>query len=261
MRHDLKTMRRFFALGFVLCFAAGFAARGATPLARLSAQKKKEGDKDKSANAKPAAAATAMLAPDKGKFRIVLEGQVVGSEEFEIAPSGGTWIARGLTIAHVPGGGEIKATGQLKLAADGTPIHYEWTAQTQKKGSGAVDFANGTAKSAIDLGGKSPFTQDFKFSSPRVAVLDNNLYYQYAVLAQLYDWKAGGKQVFPVLIPQDMTPGSIEVESLGPQQVESAKYETLRVTSSDLEIMLYLDTGRRLMRVDVPSSKATIERE
>jgi hypothetical protein len=258
MRHDLKTMRRLFALGFVLCFAAGFASREAAPFARLSAQKKKEGDKDKSA--KPAAAA-AMLAPDKGKFRIVLEGQVVGGEEFEISPSGGTWMARGSTTAHVPGGGEIKATGQLKLAADGTPIHYEWTAQAQKKGSGAVDFANGTAKSAIDLGGKSPFTQDFTFSSPRVAVLDNNLYYQYAVLAQLYDWKAGGKQVFPVLIPQDMTPGSISVESIGPQQVENAKYETLRVSSPDLEILLYLDAGRRLMRVDVPSSKAMIERE
>jgi len=58
-----------------------------------------------------------------------------------------------------------------------------------------------------------------------------------------------------------MTPGSISVESIGPQQVESTKYETLRVTSPDLEILLYLDAGRRLMRVDVPSSKATIERE
>ncbi|MCU1340929.1 MAG: hypothetical protein JWN92_352, partial [Candidatus Acidoferrum typicum] len=96
---------------------------------------------------------------------------------------------------------------------------------------------------------------------PRIAVLDNNLYFQYAVLAQMYDWKAGGKQVFPVLIPQDMTPGSISVESIGPQQVDSAKYETLRVSSPDLEILLYLDAGHRLMRVDVPASKATIQRE
>jgi hypothetical protein len=254
MSHDLKIMRRLVTRGFVLCFAAGFAAMGATPLAHLSAQK----NADK--NAKTASTAT-VLAPDKGKFRIELEGRVVGNEEFEISPSGGTWMARGSTTAHVPGGGEIKATGQLKLAADGTPLHYDWTAQTQKKGSGAVDFANGTAKSAIDLGGKSPILQDFTFPSPRIAVLDNNLYYQYAVLAQLYDWTAGGKQEFPVLIPQDMTPGSISVESIGPQQVESAKYETLRVSSTDLEILLYLDAGRRLMRVDVPSSKATIVRE
>jgi hypothetical protein len=255
MSDDLKTMRKRFAFGFVLCLAAGFAATQTTSIAALSAQKNKGGDKNTKA------AAATVLAPDKGKFRILLEGQVVGGEEFEISPSGETWIARGSTTAHVPGGGEVKATGQLKLAADGTPIRYEWNAQTQKKGSGAVDFTNGTAKSAIDLGGKSPFTQDFTFPSPRVVVLDNNLYYQYAVLAQLYDWKASGKQEFSVLIPQDMTPGSVSVESLGPQQVAGAKYEALRVTSPDLEILLYLDAGRRLMRVDVPSSKATIERE
>ena len=253
MNHDRTIVRRHITLGFFLCFAAGFAAIRAAPRAHLSPQKK---DKDAKAEVP-----TTGLTPDKGKFRILLEGRIVGNEEFEISPSGATWMARGSTTAHAPGGGDVRASGQLTLAPDGAPIHYDWTAQTQKKGSGAVDFVNGTAKSAIDLGGKSPFLQDFTFPSPRIAVLDNNLYYQYAVLAQLYDWKAGGKQVFPVLIPQDMTPGSISVESIGPQQVESAKYETLRVTSPDLEILLYLDAGRRLMRVAVPSSKATIERE
>ncbi len=249
-------MKRFFTLGFVLCLAAGFTAAGATPPVHLPAQK----DKGKDKTVKTEAVA-ATLAPDKGKFRIALGGQVVVDEEFEILPFAGMWMARGSTTAHSPGGVEIKATGQLKLAADGTPVHYDWTAQTQKKGSGAVDFTNGTAKSAIDLGGKSPFLQDFTFPSPRIAILDNNLYYQYAVLAQLYDWKSGGKQEFPVLIPQDMTPGSVSVESLGLQQVESAKYQELRVSSTDLEILLYLDANRRLMRVEVPSSKATIERE
>jgi hypothetical protein len=253
MNHDRTTVRRRITLALFLCFASGFAAIRSAPRAHLSPQKK---DKDAKAEAP-----TTGLAPDKGKFRILLEGRIVGNEEFEISPSGGTWMARGSTTAHAPGGGDIKATGQLTLGPDGAPIHYDWTAQTKKKGSGAVDFVNGTAKSAIDLGGKSPFLQDFTFPSARIAVLDNNLYYQYAVLAQLYDWKAGGKQVFPVLIPQDMTPGRISVESIGPQQVESANYETLRVSSPDLEILLYLDASRRLMRVDVPSSKATIERE
>ena len=163
--------------------------------------------------------------------------------------------------AHVPGGGDIKAAGQLKLSADGTPIHYDWSAEAQKKATGAVDFVSGTAKCSADLGGASPLRKDFKFASPRVAVLDNNLYYQYGVLARMYDWKAGGKQTFPVLIPQDMVPGSISVESLGPQQVGNAKYEALRVSSPDLEIMLYLDANHRMMRLEVPSSNVTIERE
>ena len=60
-----------------------------------------------------------------------------------------------------------------------------------------------------------PFEQDFIFPSPRVAILDNNLYSQYAMLALLYDWNAKGQQTLPVLIPQDMTPGAITVESMG----------------------------------------------
>ena len=252
MIHDGRIMRRLFTLALALCLAAGMAAIRATPLERLSTQK----DKNAKVTAPPA-----IFAPDKGKFRILLDGQVVGSEEFEISSSGETWTARGSTSAHAPGGGDIKATGQLKLAADGAPIRYDWSAQAQKKASGAVDFTNGTAKCAINLSAAPPLMKDFTFPSPRVAVLDNNLYYQYAVLAQLYDWRAGGKQEFPVLIPQDMTPGTISVESPGPQQVESAKYETLRVTSPDLEILLYLDANHRLMRLDVPPSKVTIVRE
>ena len=245
-------MRRLFTLAFALCLAAGIASIGATPLARLSAQKDK-----KAKTATPAA----IFAPDKGKFRILLDGQVVGSEEFEISSSGETWMARGSTSAHAPSGEDIKATGQLKLAADGTPIRYDWSAQMQKKAFGAVDFTNGTAKCSINLSGTPPIMKDFTFPSLRVAVLDNNLYYQYSVLARLYDWITGGKQEFPVLIPQDMTPGSISVESLGPQQVESAKYETLRVSSPDLEILLYLDANHRMVRLDVPSSKVMVARE
>jgi len=81
------------------------------------------------------------------------------------------------------------------------------------------------------------------------------------VLARLYDWKAGGKQTFPVLIPQDMVPGTIFVESVGAQQDGKTKYEAMRVSSPDLEIMLYLDASHRMMRLEVPSSNVTIERE
>jgi hypothetical protein len=244
----MKTFLKFSVTGIVLCLAAGIAAvSGPLP----SAQK----DKD----AKPAG--SNVFVPDKGKFRIVLDGNIVGSEEFEISPSGDTWMARGSTSAHPPGGTDIKATGQLKLSPDGSPIRYDWSAQLEKAATGNVDFVDGTGKCSIDLGGASPMLKDFKFASPRIAVLDNNLYYQYDVLAQMYDWKAGGKQTFPVLIPQDMVPGSITVESAGPQRVDNATHEMLRVNSTDLEILLYVDANHRLLRLDVPTSKVTIERE
>ena len=204
---------------------------------------------------------TSVFSVDKGRLRIAINGQRVGSEDFEISAAGEAWVEHSSTTARAPGGPEIKATGQLKLSADGTPIRYDWSAEAQKKATGFVDFASSTAKCSADLGAALPLRKDFVFTSPRIAVLDNNLYYQFGLLARLYDWKTGGKQTFPVVIPQDMVPGTISVESLGPQQAGNSKLEALKVSSPDLEIMLYVDAGHRMMRLEVPSSNVTIERE
>ena len=117
------------------------------------------------------------------------------------------------------------------------------------------------ASITLSLQDSKPFEQDFDFNSPRIAILDNNLYHQYAILAGLYNWTARGVQTFPVLIPQNMLPGSISVESVGPQPVDGKTLDLLRVRTSDLEIDLYLDSTRRLMQLAVPSSKALIVRE
>src|SRR5258708_19973223 len=118
MNHDWKAMRKICTLGIVLCFAAGY---GAVAKARLFSQKNNK-------DAKAAAPATG-FAPDKGKFRILLEGHEVGNEEFEISPSGVNWMARGSTTAHTPDGGDYKATAQLTLTPDVTPPHYHRTPQ------------------------------------------------------------------------------------------------------------------------------------
>jgi hypothetical protein len=256
MNRDRNHVKLFFASVLAISLAAcihaspasrtGFSLSLSVPLSSTSV-------------ATPAGAPS-VFSPDKGKLRITIDGQPVGSEDFEISQSGDAWIERSSMSAHVTGS-EIKAKGELKLSADGAPIRYDWSAEAQKKATGAVDFSNGTAKCSADLGGVSPLRKDFTFTSPRVAVLDNNLYYQFGVLARLYDWKTGGKQTFPVLIPQDMVPGSISVESLGQRQAGNSKYEAVRVSSPDLEIMIYLDASHRMMRLEVPSSNVTIERE
>jgi hypothetical protein len=213
----------------------------------------------------PAAAnpanAPSVFSADKGKLRITINGQQIGSEDFELSPAGDAWIQRSSMSAHAPGGPEIKASGQLKLSPQGAPLHYDWSAEAQKKATGSVEFSGGTAKCAADLGAASPLRKDFTFTTPLIAVLDNNLYYQFGVLAQMYDWKAGGRQTVSVLIPQDMVPGSISVESLGTQAAGNRKYEALRVSSPDLEIMVYVDARHRMMRLEVPSSNVVIERE
>ena len=205
MNCDRNNLKIFFAAALAIALAGGiYAASGVS-----------------SASAAIPAGAPSVFSPDKGKLRITINGQQVGSEDFEISATGDTWLERSSMSAHVPGGGDLKAAGQLKISASGEPIRYDWSAEALKKATGAVDFAGATAKCSADLGGASPLRKDFVFTSPRVAVLDNNLYYQFAVLTRLYDWKAGGKQTFPVLIPQDMVPGSISVEALGQQQQET----------------------------------------
>ena len=210
---------------------------------------------------KKGTSAPVVLAQDKGKLTIKLGGQTVGHEEFEIAPSGGGWLAKGTAEIKPPEGSASKVSGSLTLQADGAPISYQWSAQAEKTNGAHILFANGVASITLEMQGARPFQQDLTFNSPLIAVLDNNLYHQYAVLARVYDWSKRGAQTFPVLIPQELTPGSITVQSTGAASVDGKTYEGLKVTTSDLEILLLLDSNHRLMRLEVPDAKVSVIRE
>lgn len=209
----------------------------------------------------PSSSAGSVLAADKGKFRILVNGQQVGTEEFEIAPSRNAWVAHGVTELHAAQGPVTRVTGTLRLASDGTPLSYEWSTEGPKKAAATIQFQGSSANIELRLPGSRPFDQQFTFSSPRVVVLDNNLYHQYAVLARLYDSEKKGSQSFSVLVPQSMTPGTVNVESLGLQAAEDGKkFQELRVRTEDLDVDLFLDADK-LMRIVVPGSNAEIIRE
>jgi hypothetical protein len=199
------------------------------------------------------------LVPDKGNFKILVNGQQVGKEEFDISPSGGDWVAHG--TSEIQGtDGVTHVSGTLQLHADGTPTHYEWSTEGPKKASAGVSFSGPVATAELHLEGRHPFTQQFTFMSPLVAILDNNLYHQYIVLADLYDWEKKGVQTFSVLVPQELTPGSLTVESVGSKDVDGKKLDELVVKTEELEVDLYLD-GKRLVRIATPGSNAEIVRE
>src|SRR5229473_244918 len=194
---------------------------------------------------KAAPAGSAVFAQDKGKFAIQLDGQTVGQEAFDISPAGGGWATHSTTDLKPPDSPATRVTGTLTLQPDGAHIL----------------FANGVAKITLEMQGARPFEQDLIFGTPLIAVLDNNLYYQYAVLARVYDWTKRGAQNLPVLIPQDLTPGSITIQSTGTANAGGKSYEGLRVTTSDLEVLLYLDSNHLLMRLEVPAAKVSVFRE
>ena len=188
------------AAGAILLFAVG-ARAGTLKAASIPASP---------ASPKPGA----VFAPDKGTFRILVNGQQVGKEEFEISSRGGDWVAH--DTSEIQGaGGTSRVHRNSGLHADGTPAHYEWSTQGEKKATATIGFEGRTATIDLHVEGVKPYTQQFTFNSPQVVILDNNLYYQYAVLASLYDWNRKGTQTFAVLVPQELTPGSVTVESPG----------------------------------------------
>jgi hypothetical protein len=64
-----------------------------------------------------------------------------------------------------------------------------------------------------------------------------------------------------VLIPQELMPGSVTVQSTGQASADGQTYEGLKVTTSDVEILLLVDNSRRLMRIEVPAAKVSVIRE
>lgn len=199
------------------------------------------------------------LASDKGKLRILVNGAQAGEEEFSISEEGGGWVAHGSSELQTQQGA-VRVSGTLSLHQDGTPAHYEWSTQGAKKASSTVEFNGSSATAELHLEGMRPYTQQFTFNSPHIVVLDNNLYHQYGVLARLYDWSKKGSQTFSVLVPQEMTPGTITVVSVGKQDFNGKSCEQLVVKTEDLELDVYVD-GPHLIGIVVPASGAQIVRE
>jgi hypothetical protein len=213
-------------------------------------------------NSRAAAGGPTVFSPDKGKLVIQLNGETIGSEQFELTQTGNNWLAKGTTELKVPGTtAATSVSGTLMLQPDGAPISYEWTSRADKTNGAHVIFSNGVAKITLQMQDARPFEQDLSFNAPVIAVLDNNLYHQYALLAKLYDWSKRGTQTFPVLIPQDLTPGTITVEATGSTTLDGKSYEGLRITTADLEVLLLLDSNHRLMRLEVPSAKVSVVRQ
>jgi len=215
----------------------------------------------KEKNKKPAQ--MGVLVEDRGTLQIQVDGQTAGSEEFEIHESGGEWIARGTAEVAGENGGTARVTGKLTLSPDGAPLQYEWSATAPRKASAVIKFEGTLAKMELKLEGALPYTQEFQFNAPPVVILDNNMYHQYAILSRLYDWEHKETKTYAVLIPQDLTPGTVTAEYGGQQVVDGQKLDMLRVRTADLEIDVYCDPiqGERLVRLEVPSAKAVIVRQ
>ena len=200
MKIEMKNYRRRYALLMAALISSGLSLG-------LFARAEAGGRAKAVRSGVLAAGAPGVLAADKGKFRIAVNGQALGAEEFEIRPNGDRWLAQGTTELKPAQGAATHVTSRLTLQADGSPASYNWATEGAKKASADITFQGNVATIVLHVEGAKPFTQQFTFSSPQIVILDNNTYHQYEVLARLYDREKKGTQTFSVLVPQEMTPG------------------------------------------------------
>ncbi len=137
--------RRRLALGRAAVFAVAITLLGLSLAGARSAKNSPTNSSD-------------VLSPDKGKLKILLAGQPIGTEEFEIAVTGTKWTARGTTELKVSQGASARVSGTLVLQPNGAPVSYEWTSQNEKKNGASIRFENGVAKMTLQLQGAQPLS-------------------------------------------------------------------------------------------------------
>src|SRR5258708_19970630 len=99
------------------------------------------------------------LISDKGEFKILLGGQLVGREEFEIAPSGDAWLARGTAEIHAPGAASSHVKSAFRLLPSGAPQKYELFVEGERKAEATVDFQDGVPKTTPNILNPIPVQQ------------------------------------------------------------------------------------------------------
>lgn len=204
----------------------------------------------------PAAAAQES---QQGRLRILLDGQPIGSERYEIARTATEVHARG-EIELQLGPDKLRQTSSLLLSADLAPRSYESKMEAPEKTWRRVEFAGGDATIVFPRSDGKEEEQVFKFGTPRVALL--GLYHHFLLLAQLYDYAAAGPQTIKVFIPQSVQPGEARVELVGVETLtvdgRLQPVRQLSVTTEDNQVQLWVTESGRFVRLAAPREKVEV---
>lgn len=202
-----------------------------------------------------------------GSFRILFSGEEIGLEKFEI----------------VEGGQRIKASAEIRLTVErGTdkvtfvvqavlefnrffePISYQITQESgPNKTKAQVAFKDGVSEASY-ASGKETDTRQINLRKD-VLVLDDNVFHQYIILVKRYDFAKGGVQEFSAFVPQQFIAGSVSVSDKGMEDVQlrngNMKLQHLLVDTGELQISLWLNEKRELLKLAVPKSHVEVVRE
>ncbi len=197
----------------------------------------------------------------KGQLRILVNGQAIGRERYHITRTATEIQARGEVELDLEGQA-MRQTSTLLLGADLHPRSYEWKTETPKTAWVRIEFAGAVATVRYLPPGAKEDQQVFTFDTPRVALLDNNFFHQYLLLAELYDYQAGGAQTVKVFVPQAVQPGEVRLELRGVETLEveglPQPVRQLAITTEDNEILFWVTESGRFVRLRAPQSNVDV---
>jgi hypothetical protein len=198
---------------------------------------------------------------DEGVFEILLAGRPVGSESFRIHSSVGKVEARGEIHLHVEQNGktmDAQSFPDLSLDSQLLPVTYTWNQKGSQSSRLEVDFRGKVAKVRYKTTNGKEDNREFSLP-PDVMVLDDNVVHHYQLVADRFWAMGGGKQIFPVFVPQEALPSLLTVEDLGNGGDKTAGapagFRHLLITTDVTHIDLWLDGQQHLERVSVPTTQ------
>lgn len=208
----------------------------------------------------PAQRPAAPAPDDEGTYSISFNGHPIGTERFKIRSSANKIEAE----AEI----EIKAeqTGQ-PFALKSSPrlvLNQQWEPQTyvvNQKGTPEfhleADFRKSPAQSRLRLANaKADDERDFVLTRD-VVIVDDNVVHHYQLLVDRFMLKPDKQQTFNAYIPQEASPGVLNVQDKGSEDVNFAgRHETLRhlvVTTELAKIDLWVDGQQHLQRILIPA--------
>jgi hypothetical protein len=192
---------------------------------------------------------------DHGTLKILVGGQVLGTEHFDIEAAGDGYRMKGDLKVKMPNGADATESAVINLDRDLIVTSYTRLQKSPKKASIQVNFAGTQAKAHYST---PEGDKDLDFMLEKeVVILDTNFFHHFALLVRRYDFKKGGAQHVQVLIPQEAQPGLMLVENTG----KDDGYDKLTAKTDAVEIQIWVDSGRRLVKLAVPAAKVEIVRD
>jgi hypothetical protein len=198
---------------------------------------------------------------DEGVFVISLAGRPVGTERFKIHSSLGKVEAQGEIRLHLEQNGKtvgVQSFPDLVLNPQLRPVTYTWNQKGPQSSRLEVDFSGKLAKVRYKTVSGNEDNRDFALP-PDVVVLDDNVVHHYQLIIARYQAMGGGKQTFPVFVPQEALPSLLTVEDMGNVATAidgvTANLRHLVITTDVTHIDLWVDDQQHLERVSVPEAQ------